>query len=398
MCEKLCKLGAVEILSNQIEEVCSNSQDEAFVTIAAVGDIDFHAESLLALKRHGAPYLFENVNEILGLSDFRIGNLESVLVRAPYSLLGPKAYLISDLSAIDGLCEVGFDVLTFANNHTLDGGLDGLAETLTGLHRAGIATVGAGFNMSEARKPALLAGNGLTVRVHAYSFGTGQIARNSMAGCAEANLDDIIFDLQAIEPVAQIKIVCLHMDAEFQPLPAPDRVSFCRRIAESGAHIVLCHHPHVIQGLEVHRGSLIAYSLGNYVTPVSNYMRFHSDECHLSFQLIVKISRLGIKNIFVVPVVIDSDGRPCIAEGDDRQIIIDIINKRSFSLRNAFEINNCYKKFIKNYCKNLIRDIFWIIKNKNFEGLKICILDLINTPMKRRWMINCIFNNFNRKL
>ncbi len=357
------------------------------IKIIAVGDFDFHAESFIAMRQHGAEYLFENMTEGLRHADLRIGNLETILVESAYSVLGPKAHLISEVCAINGIKSAGFDVVTLANNHTMDGGEEGLKTTLDSLCDAGIEVVGAGRNENEARKPVWLTKKGISVCILAYSFRTGNhVASSNKAGCAEAILSNIISDLKACAHETSVKIVNLHMDAEFQELPAPDRISLCRKIVEAGANLIFCHHPHVIQGLEIYQGALIAYSLGNYVTPVSNYMRGNSNECHLSFQLEVDVSVDGVDRIKVIPIILDHEGRPHIAENTDREKILNMISSRSISLDDKDAVNSCYRKMIKKYCISLLKSIYYGFRYRNWSAISLEFSDVKNTPTKQKWI------------
>ena len=367
--------------------VSLRKKDELSMHVIAVGDLDFHAETFIAMRQNGATYLFENIVKELQTADLRIANLETILVESAYSVLGPRAHLISDLSAINGIKSVGFDVVTLANNHTMDAGEEGLKGTINALADAGIGTVGAGMNEKEARKPIVLYKKGIAVYVYAYSFKTcDHIANINKAGCAEAILRNIVEDMKKSGQEEGIKIVNLHMDAEFQALPSPDRVLLCRKIVEAGAQLVLCHHPHVIQGIEIYQGSLIAYSLGNFVTPISNYMREHSCECHLSFQLEVDVSITGVDSVKVLPITLDHEGRPHVANKPEFEKIISMIASRSDALHDRTKLDSCYREMTKKYCLSLFRSIYWGIRYFNWKRINLYLLDVKNTPQKQKWI------------
>lgn len=361
--------------------------NENSIKIALVGDFDFHAETLIAMREHGAEYLFEGVQKELSDADLRIGNLETALVDSAYTILGPKAYLISELGAIEGISSAGFEVITLANNHTMDAGKDALIKSISTLESNGILVSGAGTNESEARKGTVFDKDGLSVGVLAYSYKTGNhVATENEAGCAEALLDNILKDLERVKESAKICIVSLHMDAEFQELPSPDRVKMCRAIADAGAEVVICHHPHVIQGIELHNGSVIAYSLGNYVTPVSKYMTDHTNECHLSIQLEVDLSISGLSRIKVVPLVLDEEGRPHIALGSEKERIFAMLEERSNLLFNQKELNLRYRKMIGEYVCSLSLSLLRFLKYRNWGAISLYWAEIKSTPTKQRWI------------
>jgi hypothetical protein len=361
------------------------------VRLSAVGDFDFHAETYAALMARGPRHLFAPVLPLLAPADLRIGNLETVLLSSPYTPIGPRAFLISDRSAIEGLQLAGFDVLTFANNHTMDGGDDGLRECLQAIRDAGMQTAGAGLDLAQARVPARVVRKGLNFRCHAYSFGTGQIAGPRRAGCLEATPAAIRRDLEEFRNDGDIVVVSLHMDAEFQPAPAPDRVKLCRQLADLGVHLILCHHPHVAQGLEFYHGALIAYSLGNFVTPISTYMLQRSSECQYSFLLNVDVDRLGVRRAEVVPVILDDEGRPVPATGDDRDGILRLVGERSRIVASAAEVRAHYRRMIREFTGSTIKNLLWGLAEGDWPRVRAYVGAMGNTPVKRRWVRDFLF-------
>lgn len=360
----------------------------ARVMLLAMGDLDFHKPIADRLRQRPAADLFANVDKRLAAADVRLANLETVIVRNPQDLLERRACLVAPLEALGALRAAGVDVVTFANNHVLDMGSAGLLECLGHLEAADIAVAGAGPDMAAARRPAVLARNGIELVVLAYSYGCGQIAGSAKPGCAEARLDWILEDLARQKSRSGLKIVCLHMDAEFQPAPAPDRVAMCRRIADAGADLVLCHHPHVVQGVEQWGTSLIAYSLGNYVTPVSAYMLEHSTECHLSFHLEVECDAAGIVAAEVVPVTIDEAGRPGVAEGSDRATLLTLIAQRSSMLSDEALLQQCYRRMVAEWFIGTARLLYWSIAKRDWFLCRRLVDDLRQTPTKRRWLLD----------
>jgi poly-gamma-glutamate synthesis protein (capsule biosynthesis protein) len=356
------------------------------VRIAAVGDLDFHAETFLAMQVYGGPHVFERASPLLAEADVRLANLETVLVRHPYSVLGPRAHLIAGLEAIGGIKAAGFDAVTMANNHTMDGGEAGLAETLTALERAGIACAGAGFDLPQARTPAVLERRGTRLQILAYAFKTGQIATQHAPGCAEARLDHVVADVRAASEDGGVVLVSLHMDAEFQPLPSPRRIAFCRAVVEAGATLVLCHHPHVLQGIERWGTGLIAYSLGNYVTPVSDYMRAYSNESHLSVQLDVSVSSRGVHGFSITPLAIDPIGRPCPLAGGQRERVLELVATRSAHVLDPDTVRRVYRRMTRNYARAFFRSLRWSLTSRDWSRLGLTLSDLGRTPSKRKWL------------
>jgi len=374
-----------QILENDGTMVISDRKGPT-VRLLAVGDLAFHGKALETMGRESPQYILEPVRELIRTADLVVGNLESVLVKAPYSPLSSKACLVSGLEALEGLEDAGFDVLTFANNHILDAGPEGLVECLEGLQAAGFHTTGAGRTATEARVPVTFEVGDFRFRFHAYCYGQGQIAGPRNPGCNEANLKTILKDLLEFKQENDIPVVCLHMDAEFQATPAPDRMEMCHKLAEAGVPIILCHHPHVPQGIEVHQGSLIVYSLGNYVFPILPYMRENSTECAMSFHIEVFVDLHGPVKAIVVPVSIDQDGRPIPATGSERKELLQLIAHRSKLLTDPDEVAGRYRQMVKKYTQQMGKNIYWSIGERNWGMIKTRLNEWSKSPTKRAWV------------
>jgi len=354
--------------------------------LVAVGDLAFHGPLLEKVTGQTPGFIFEAVAADLQAADVAVGNLESVLIRHPYSPVSGKAFLVSGLGALDELKAAGFDVLTFANNHILDAGADGLTETLDGLAAAALPTTGAGRTPEEARRPVRLSAAGLDFAVYSYSYGCGQIVGPGKPGCNATDLKGIQADLREFGRPGDLQVVCLHMDAEFQATPAPDRMDFCRRLADAGVQMVLCHHPHVPQGMEVHNGSLIVYSLGNFVFPMMPYLMAASPDCDKSFLLEVEVDREGPVGIRVVPVVLDASGRPVPPQGEAHDQLLAMIAERSAQLADPALVRRNYLAMTTRYTRDLLRNIYWAVGERDWAKAKLFLGSLRVSNTHRRWV------------
>lgn len=365
--------------------------DGKTVRIAAAGDMAFHGDALIAMREREPGYFFAPIRDALSGVDLAIGNLESVHVEHPFSPLTGRACLVAARDALAEIAAAGFDVMTFANNHIGDAGPDGVADCLEGLREAGLQTTGAGLDRERARVPATCDVGGQRWRVFAYSYGCGQIAGPGRPGCNEAAPGRILEDLRRFAEPEDLLVVTLHMDAEFQATPAPDRIALCRRLAEAGAHLVLCHHPHVPQGIEVHAGSLIVYSLGNFVFPMSEYMRRHSGDCATSFLLTIDVDHHGPVALGVDPVVLEPCGRPVPATGDERTAILSMIAERSRLLGEPEEVLRRYRSMTRAYTTDVFKNIYWAFGERDWSRLGILARSLRVSSTHRKWIRHHLF-------
>ncbi len=197
------------------------------------------------------------------------------------------------------LAYAGFNVITPCSNHMYNLGAPGIEDTITGLKNLGIAYCGAGMNIDEARRPAVIERKGTKVGVLAYNC-VGP--KNSWAlpdrpGCAFVNvithyepvstgpgstpniysfpdpnsLKDMIKDIQKLRPDCDVLVVSFHkglLDGAHHRLAMYEQTISYAAI-DAGADLVLGHHSHMLKGIEIYRGKAIFHNLGHFVPDVA---------------------------------------------------------------------------------------------------------------------------------
>jgi poly-gamma-glutamate capsule biosynthesis protein CapA/YwtB (metallophosphatase superfamily) len=240
--------------------------------LAAVGDVMLARSVGARIERDGPDVVFDGVAEVLRAADISVGNLESALsdlgepAEKGYAFRAPPA-------AADALVDAGIDLVSLANNHSLDYGREALLDTLTRLGAARIASVGAGPNGVAARRPAVLERNGLRVAFLAYvdvppdgSFSRGTWeATEARPGVAWLDLATLGDDIRVARAVADVVVVMLHFGREFATEPTAAQWTAARFAVDAGAALVLGSHPHMLQEVERYGEGVIAYSVGNFV-------------------------------------------------------------------------------------------------------------------------------------
>jgi poly-gamma-glutamate synthesis protein (capsule biosynthesis protein) len=236
------------------------------VSIMAVGDVMMGGSALSMIRQNGPDYPFLKTRAWLKKADYAIGNLE-----APFTDYGEPAsktytFRVPPLMA-KGLVSAGFDVVTLANNHILDYGEAGMRSTWAILDSLGIAWCGAGEDRYSAGRSVILEHMGWKVAFLAFSLTyPGEFwATSNRAGTAYPHMEIMREELSRCRSLADLIIVSFHWGQELRATPKSYQRLYAHRAVEWGADLVLGHHPHVLQGLEIYKGRLIAYSLGNYV-------------------------------------------------------------------------------------------------------------------------------------
>ena len=247
------------------EPPAADAADE--LTIAAVGDIMLGHRAEPWLEREGPGYFFVNVLPVLQQAQVVVGNLESPISSRGAAVPDKKYTLRVGRGAADALRAAGVRVVTLANNHMMDFGPPALQDTLAVLAENGILYSGAGMDLRDARQPAMLRAAGRTIAFLSYSltFPVEFYASAGRPGTAPGYKDFVRHDIRQVRPKADLVVVSFHWGAELMTTAKDYQRELGRLAIDWGADLVLGHHPHVLQELELYRGRLIAYSLGNFV-------------------------------------------------------------------------------------------------------------------------------------
>jgi len=261
----------IEIVPKTDEEKANKEE----ITLMLVGDImlDRGVEYMVEKYDDGDfKFPFLKIADELKKADILFGNLEG-----PISDKGTKVGSIysfrNDPKAIEGLSYAGFDVISLANNHAFDYGREALEDTFLRLKTAGIDYVGAGFNEGEAyggSTPVIKEIEGTKIGFLAYTNLGPETwkatERNSgIAWINENDFEKIKKDIENAKSQADILIVSLHSGEEYLSELTQFQIEFSKAAIDSGANIIIGHHPHDIQRNEKYKDCWIFYSLGNFV-------------------------------------------------------------------------------------------------------------------------------------
>ncbi|MBQ8896598.1 MAG: CapA family protein [Clostridia bacterium] len=164
--------------------------------------------------------------------------------------------------------EMGIDIVGLANNHAFDYGPDSLTDTLATLDGAGIARLGAGENLEEAKAPYFYIVNGIKIAIVAGSaidpYST-RGARENQSGVFQI-FDTVSMsrEITAAKEKADYVIAYVHWGIENTTNLTGGQKSMGKAFVDAGADVVIGMHSHCMQGVEYYKGKLIVYSLGNF--------------------------------------------------------------------------------------------------------------------------------------
>ena len=236
------------------------------IVLNAVGDIMLAGSGTPTYARLGYDYPFAATRRHLQNGDLAIGNLETPLTSRGDEFRDKQFRFRADPAAAIALRQAGFTVLTLANNHMLDYGPAGLQDTIDLLDRHGILHAGAGETLEAARRAVTITVKGKRLAFLAYSltFPEEFYATISRPGTAPGYTPFFADDIAKARQMADYVIVSFHWGTERAERPHSRQIAAAHQAIDAGADVVLGHHPHVLQGIERYKGSVILYSLGNY--------------------------------------------------------------------------------------------------------------------------------------
>ena len=237
------------------------------IRISAVGDIMLGGTAAPELRAQGYDYPFLFMRDYWAGAHIVFGNLEGPLTHGGEPERGKQYVFRSPPEKVaPALKAAGFTVVSLANNHILDYGADGLADTVAALDAVGIAYVGAGTDIDAARRPAIFTVEGVRVAFLAYSATLPEnfYATAAKPGTAFAHEQHVRNDVARARRDADIVLVSFHWGQEGKTDLRDYQISLGHAAIDAGALAVLGHHPHILQGVERYGAGAILYSLGNF--------------------------------------------------------------------------------------------------------------------------------------
>ena len=209
--------------------------------------------------------------------DYRIGTLEAAIGTNmpfdPVKLSERQNIIYARDDDFFRLKEMGFNVVSLANNHVWDLGEDGLVNTIRLLDESGIKHCGAGLNAEEASKPVVIEKDGLRIAILAYCmFGNKYLGHVELAGKDKAGvnpliIDKVVVDIRKMKQEYDRVIVMPHWGREYLCEPLFECIKMAKQMVLAGADAIVGSHPHQVQPFVYLKGNPVCFSLGNFLFP-----------------------------------------------------------------------------------------------------------------------------------
>lgn len=330
--------------------------DTCNIMLTIVGDI--------YVQREDPGSAFRFVCHILRKAGITFGNQESALSTQGIQ----RSKIHSDPGMVQALVSAGFNVVGLANNHSMDRGPEGIMETIEVLNQAKIAHCGAGANIEEAHEPAIIERNGTKVAFLSYSsvfmpvLFPAQVNRPGIAVVRiqtayqpqkrffevpgmlaititipeQADLNRIQQDIENAKAKADVVVVSWHWGISQGYGKVVDYQREMGKFAiDAGADLVVGHHPHILQGVEVYKGKAIFYSLADFT--------FHMPSTNHSKESIIvhcQIRDKKIRGISFLPIFINEQDEPEVAVAKKGTAIFQLMQQLSVTYGTTMEPSN----------------------------------------------------------
>lgn len=243
------------------------------INIVGVGDI--MPGGILTGVEQG--YVSEEILALLSSADIRVGTLETAIGNEPTfykEKMSRKADVIYALDKdISKLLHLNINIVSLANNHFFDLGVDGANHTIELLDRNGIEHIGAGRNIEEASKAIIKYINGESVAFIAFcdwrndTVGWCPFATEATPGVNPMFDNHVKAEIKKYKSKYDYVVVMPHWGREHSYMTTNHVYRMARLMIKAGADLILGSHPHRVQPVVNYKKSSVAYSMGNFLFP-----------------------------------------------------------------------------------------------------------------------------------
>lgn len=306
------------------------------ILLAFLGDIMLGrgVNELIPLRE--PEYFLGTTRPVLQSTDVVFGNLECAVTShpEPWKKTFKVFHFRARPQAVNILKVAPIQVVSLANNHSLDFEEKGLLDTLKHLDHAGIKHAGAGKNLSEARAPVIVSVKGLKIGFIAatdneppFAAREGKPGTNYLEiDTHPATLDHLREDIKrAQQGGAKFIILSLHWGPNMVQTPTPEFQEFAHKAIDMGVDVIHGHSAHLFQGVEFYKNGVILYNTGDFLDDYAVDPVLRND---WSFIFRLKLEGSAIKNVQAIPIRL-SYAQTNLAEGEESEEIMSRMDQLS---------------------------------------------------------------------
>ncbi len=327
--------------SNQPSSENSTQQEEqkdTTISMAVVGDIMCHGPNYkdaynASTKTYDFSTFFPQIKSYISNADIAVGNLETTFAGGNKAYSGYPTFNSPPQLAKD-IQDLGIDVLTTSNNHSMDSGYNGLINTIDTLDNLGISHTGTFKSEEDKNKILIKDVNGVKIAFLSYTYGTNGISIPKGKEYCINLIDKDLIKKQLESAKAQnpdVICVSMHWGIEYKLQPNTEQKDLADYLFENGADIILGSHPHVLEPMEkrtvtlsdgTKKDGFVIYSLGNFISAQKD--KYTKDSIILN----LKITKHSQGNITIdsydyTPIYMQDNG----ANAKNRYELVDLEKK-----------------------------------------------------------------------
>jgi len=283
-----------EIENETTNKVVEEEPKEKRMSIIAVGDILIH-ESVYKdaynweNDSYDFHYMFTDIESIIKEYDLKFCNQESAIGGKTLGISGYPSFNSPDEIG-DELVNLGFNLISLANNHTLDKGEDAALYSNSYWKNKEVITAGSYSSVEERNQVNVYEQNGIKYAFLAYTtISNAKVRKDYLLNMYSA--DKVKSDIEAVKGQVDVVIVSMHWGVENTNTPTESQKQIAEYLSSLGVNLVIGHHPHVVQPVEYVNNTLVIYSLGNFI----------------SNQLSIRLNN-GIGLMYGTDIVVDDNG------------------------------------------------------------------------------------------
>lgn len=271
------------------------------LSLGAIGDILIHDwvyEDAASPSGYDFKPMFKHVKGKLQKPDLLLANQETVLGGVEMGLSSYPTFN-SPQEVGDALMDAGVDIVSTANNHSLDKGEKGILRSIEYYEKVGLPYVGFFKDKEDQEKLRILHKNGVKLAFLSYSYGTNGIpvpkGKDFLVNLIDQ--DKMKSEIHKAKALADVVVMSIHWGNEYQRIPTEQQQLLGQFLVDEGVDIIFGHHPHVLQPMQMvktkdQRNAFIVYSLGNFI---SGQMRDYKDIGGMAtIKITKKVSPKGI--------------------------------------------------------------------------------------------------------
>lgn len=255
------------IKSSELEPVLA---EEDAITLGFTGDMMLGRFVGNTVKRYDPSTVFLGTGIDMTSLDYLTGNFEHPIINDEIKLENKereKIYLSADESVLDIIKQAGFTNVNLANNHMADYGDEGILHTVDAFQKADIPFVGAGENRSDAHKIHYEEIKGKTIATIGFTevYTRSALTGIDTPGVATSNMKIMLNKVYEASKYADIVITHIHWGTEYKTKYDKRQKQIAEVLADAGVDIIIGHHPHVLQTVDIIDDTIVFYSLGNFI-------------------------------------------------------------------------------------------------------------------------------------